>query len=86
MSWKGWYITLSFNPFLPEKATAAPTGPLTLATVGAVSAEGVTLILPGATEPTQAHYPRLSSASLSAGDAVIIARVSGTFVVLGKFA
>ena len=77
---------MTFNPFLPDKAAAAPTGPLTLATVGTVSAEGVTLIIPGATEPTQAHYPRLSSASLSAGDAVIIARVSGTWVVLGKLA
>ena len=69
---------------MPDKAAAASTGPLTLATVGAVSADGVTLILPGATEPTQAHYPRLSSAALTAGDAVIISRVSGTWVVMGK--
>ena len=75
-----------YNPFLPDKAEAASTGPLTLATVGTVSAAGVTLVMPGATEATQAHYPRLSSAALSAGDAVIIARVSGTWVVLGKLA
>ena len=75
-----------YNPFLLFQAAAAPTGPLTLDTVGAVSEEGVTLIHPGAAEPTQAHYPRLSSASLSAGDSVIIARVSGTWVVLGKLA
>lgn len=73
-----------YNPFLPDKAAAAPTGPLTLATVGAVSADGVTLILPGATEPTQAHYPNFSSSSLASGDAVIISRVSGTWVVMGK--
>lgn len=75
-----------YNPFLPDKAAAASPGPITLATVGTVSAAGVTLILPGATEPTQAHYPRLSSAAFAAGDAVIIARVSGTWVVLGKLA
>ena len=75
-----------YNPFKPDKPAAAPAGPLTLATVGAVSEEGVTLILPGAAEPTQAHYPRLSSAALSAGDTVIIARVSSAWVVLGKLA
>lgn len=75
-----------YNPLLPDKPAVDADGPLTLATVGTVSAAGVTLILPGATEPTQAHYPRLSSAALSAGDAVIIARVSGTWVVLGKLA
>lgn len=73
-----------FNPFIPEKPEQAAPGPLTLATVGTVSADGVTLILPGATEPTQAHYPRLASASVTDGDSVIIARVSGAWVVLGK--
>lgn len=73
-----------YNPFKPEKPAAAPAGPLTLATVGTVSEEGVTLILPGATEPTQAHYPNFSSSSLASGDSVIISRVSGTWVVMGK--
>lgn len=73
-----------YNPFKPEKPAAAPAGPLTLATVGTVSEEGVTLILPGASEPTQAHYPNFSSSSLESGDSVIISRVSGTWVVMGK--
>ena len=73
-----------YNPFKPEKSAAAPAGPITLATVGTVSEEGVTLILPGATEPTQAHYPNFSSSSLESGDSVIISRVSGTLVVMGK--
>lgn len=73
-----------YNPFKPDKPAAVQSGPLTLATVGTVSAEGVTLILPGADEPTQAHYPRLASAAVAAGDIVIIARVSGTIVVLDK--
>lgn len=81
---KGWCITSMYNPFKPEKPAAAPAGPLTLATVGTVSEEGVTLILPGATEPTQAHYPNFSSSSLASGDSVIISRVSGTWVVMGK--
>ena len=75
-----------YNPFKPEKSAEAPAGPLTIATVGTVSTEGVTLILPGAAEPTQAHYPRLASAAVVAGDIVIIARVSGAWVVLGKLA
>lgn len=75
-----------YNPLLPDKPAADAAGPLTLATIGTVSAAGVTLILPGAAEPTQAHYPRLASASVAAGDAVIIARVSGTWVVLDKLA
>lgn len=81
---KGWCITSMYNPFKPEKPAAAPAGPLTLATVGTVSEEGVTLILPGASEPTQAHYPNFSSSSLESGDSVIISRVSGTWVVMGK--
>lgn len=49
-----------------------------------VTAEGVTLILPGDTQATQKHYRRLASASVAAGDRVLCARDSGTIVVLGK--
>lgn len=49
-----------------------------------VTAEGVTLILPGSTQATQKHYRRLASASVAAGDRVLCARDSGTIVVLGK--
>ena len=54
------------------------------ATVGGVTAEGVTLILPGQTEATTKPYRRLASASVAAGDRVLCARDSGTIVVLGK--
>lgn len=53
------------------------------ATVGEVTAEGVTLILPGQTQPTQKAYKRLSSATVSAGAQVLCIRTSGTIVVLG---
>lgn len=54
------------------------------AKAAAVTAEGVTLILPGQTEATRKAYRRLSSASVAVGDMVLCARDSGTIVVLGK--
>ena len=50
----------------------------------AVTAEGVTLILPGQTQATRKPYRRLSSASVAEGDMVLCARDSGTIVVLDK--
>lgn len=49
-----------------------------------ITAEGVTLILPGQTEATHKAYKRLASATVAAGDRVLCARDSGTIVVLGK--
>lgn len=77
---------LSSNPLLAAVPNVDTPDQLRLATVGTVTAAGVTLILPGASQATQKHYPRLASASVSAGDAVIIAKISGTWVVLGKLA
>jgi len=54
------------------------------AKVGSVDAEGVTLILPGQSSASIKKYPRLASASLSAGDRVLCVRDSGTIVVLDK--
>ena len=53
------------------------------ATAASVGAEGVTLILPGQTQPTQKAYKRLASANVSAGAQVLCIRTSGTIVVLG---
>lgn len=53
------------------------------ATAASVGAEGVTLILPGQTQPTQKTYKRLASANVSAGAQVLCIRTSGTIVVLG---
>lgn len=55
-----------------------------VATAAAVTAEGVTLILPDQTQPTRKPYRRLASASVAAGDRVLCARDSGTIVVLDK--
>lgn len=54
------------------------------ATAAEITAEGVTLILPGQTEATRKAYRRLASASVAAGDRVLCARDSGTIVVLDK--
>ena len=53
------------------------------AKAGTVSANGVTLILPGQATATQKSYTVLYGVTVSAGDMVLCARVSGTYVVLG---
>lgn len=62
------------------------TDDLFIATVGNYSSSlgGATLILPGETEPTQKRYKRLSGSSVSAGYRVLVAKVSGTYVILGR--
>ena len=54
------------------------------AQAAAVTAEGVTLILPGQTEATRKTYKRLAGATVTAGSQVLCARDSGTIVVLGN--
>lgn len=50
----------------------------------AVTAEGVTLILPGQTEATRKAYKRLAGATVTVGSQVLCTRDSGTIVVLGN--
>ena len=57
---------------------------LILATVGEYSAEGTTLIFDGTDTPTTKQYKRVGPASLSAGDRVLAAKISGTYLILGK--
>ena len=52
-----------------------------LATVGAVYADGITLIFDGATAPTTKRYKYNKSATFAVGDRVKIARVGGTYIV-----
>jgi hypothetical protein len=54
------------------------------ATAAEITAEGVTLILPGQTEATRKAYKRLAGATVTAGSQVLCARDSGTIVVLGN--
>lgn len=55
-----------------------------MAIVGSVEADGIHLLIAGSTTPTAKGYRNLASASVEAGDAVLVAELSGTRVVLGK--
>lgn len=59
---------------------------LLLATVAAVTADGLSLIPDGETEATQKKYKYMTSAyaAPAVGDRVVVMRLSGTYVVLGK--
>lgn len=60
---------------------------LLIATAGSVTSAGITLILPGTSAATQKRYKRLlTGESIAAGDRVLAAKISGSYVVLGKIA
>lgn len=61
------------------------SGDLLVATVGSVSSAGVTLVFPGEGAPTQKRYKRvITGQTLNAGDRVLAAKISGSYVVIGK--
>jgi hypothetical protein len=65
-----------------SKAAAAADEPeFNFATVGAVYADGLTLIFDGQTEPTEKHYKCNAFCRFSAGQRVRIIKDSGTYVV-----
>lgn len=57
---------------------------LSLATIGAKYTDGVSLIFPGQTEATAKHYRCNPDVTFAAGSRVLIARISGSYVVLCK--
>lgn len=58
---------------------------LLIATIGNYnSTTGSTLILPGSDTPTEKRYKRVNSASLANGYRVLVAKVSGTYLILGR--
>lgn len=58
---------------------------LLLATVGDYdSSTGTTLIFDGTDTATTKRYKRVGSASLSAGNRVLVAKISGTYLILGR--
>lgn len=60
---------------------------LLLATIGSVSPDGVTLKFAWQSEESQKRYKRLMTGqTLYAGDRVLVVKLSGTYVVLGKIA
>lgn len=67
----------------PLKATPEPPQ-LSLATVGVKYTDGVSLIFPGQSAATEKHYKCNTAVTLASGDRVLIARVSGSVVVICK--
>lgn len=64
---------------------AAQHGDFLIATVGNYSSStGSTLILPGSTEPTTKRYKRINGLTIATGSRVLVARVSGTYVIIGR--
>lgn len=55
-----------------------------IAKVGAVSTDGLTLILPGQKEATTKKYPCNKDVTFAAGDKVYIVKASGTYIVVCK--
>ena len=56
-----------------------------VATIGNYnSALGSTLILPGTTTPTTKRYKRAVTATLSAGQRVLVMKFSGTYLIIGR--
>ena len=66
---------------------AAQHGDFLIATVGNYnSSTGSTLILPRSTEPTTKRYKRINGLTIATGSRVLVARVSGTYVIIGRIA
>ena len=58
-------------------------GRVFLAKAGEVEGGGVKLILPGTATATQKDYKIIAGVTVTVGDLVVCARLSGTYVVLG---
>lgn len=55
---------------------------LLMATVGAVSSSGITLKFDGQDQATTKRYKSNKSITFSAGQRVLVAKVSGTYIVI----
>lgn len=58
--------------------------PLMIATVADYSSNGSTLYLPGSSEPTTKRYKRISGLTIATNDRVLVAKISGTYVIIGR--
>lgn len=45
---------------------------------------GTTLIMPGETQATTKRYKKLYQASIQNGHKVLVAKVSGTYIIIGR--
>lgn len=68
-----------------EKAgKSASPSELLIASVGNYdSSWGATLILPGSTTPTTKRFKSIFGLTISSGDRVLVAKISGTYVIIG---
>lgn len=69
--------------FYPQADREAPEQ-LLLATVGSVNASGTTLAFNGGTASTTRYKRVQNGQTIAAGDVVLVARISGSYVILGK--
>ena len=65
-----------------EKTAEEPQQPFQLATVATVEADGLTLTLDGAEEPTEKHYKCNTAVKFAAGQRVAVLELSGSKVVM----
>ena len=74
------------NDFLNfEPAAAGRRAELLLASVGTSTTAGTTLIFDGGASATTKTYKRIDNGvALAAGDRVLVARISGSYVIIGK--
>ena len=73
--------------FIEEQIAGALPGntKLLIATVGDYNnSTGTTLIFDGTNAATTKRYKRVGSASLTAGTRVLVAKISGTYLILGQ--
>lgn len=73
------------NELFDPGASTSASEQLLIATVGSVSSSGTTLRFNTA-GATTTRFKRVVGQSLSAGDMVLVARVSGGYVIIGKIA
>lgn len=74
------------NDFLNfEPTNAGRKSELLLASVGTSTTAGTTLIFDGGASATTKNYKRIDNGvALAAGDRVLVARISGSYVIIGK--
>lgn len=70
---------------VPEAGTGDHSAEFFIATVGDLTADGVTLIFDGQTEPTTKRFKSLAvgRGSAFAGQRCVVMKQSGTYIVLG---
>ena len=69
--------------FFPDQGGQQQKGELLLATVGAKDSGGTTLIFDGLTSATTKKYKRLNTYTPTAGARVLVAKINGSYVILG---